>query len=133
MDIIENSRGKDEIRYSNERFEQLSAMRDFNYENIYKNPLIKTQKDKIRDMFYILYTKLLGHVQEGKEDSPVFLDHINLIDKDDPKRNYLHSTPPELIVVDYIAGMTDDYFISTFITPAIENMNITLRRQLRDA
>jgi len=114
MDIIEKSRNKDEICYSKKRFEQLKLLKDFNDKNIYRNPLIKIQKDKIKDMFLTLYKGLLRDVEDKREDSPIFLDHIHLIDKGDPKRSYFTNTRPEIIVVDYIAGMTDDYFINTF-------------------
>ena len=53
-------------------------------------------------------------MKDKNEASPIFLDHINFIDRKDPKRRYLNETPPEIIVVDYIAGMTDDYFINVF-------------------
>jgi dGTPase len=112
MDIIMNSRDKDEISYSEEAFEKLIKLLKFNYENIYNNPLIKAQKEKIKDIFCIVYDKLLSHIKNNEKDSPIFLDHVNLIDKNDGC--YLQSNPPEIIVIDYISGMTDDYFINIF-------------------
>lgn len=114
MDIIENSRDKCEICYSESCFEKLKKLQKFNYDNIYKNPLIKTQKEKIKDMMATLYKRLLDHVKNRKANSPIFLDHINYIDRRDPKRRYLKNTAPEIIVIDYIAGMTDDYFANLF-------------------
>ncbi len=114
MNIIEHSHNKDEISYNEEMFGKLNELLSFNYRNIYMNPLIKTQKEKIKDMFRLLYDKLMADVEKRKEDSPIFLDHINLIDKNDPDRRYFEKTSPEIIVVDYIAGMTDDYFINIF-------------------
>ena len=114
MDIIKNSRKKDEICYSQECFEKLKEMQAFNYENIYKNPLIKSQKDKIEGMFHSLYKRLLTHVKERMEESPIFLDHINLIDSGESSRPYLNNTRPDIIVIDYMAGMTDDYFLNVF-------------------
>ena len=114
MDIIENSRDKCEICYSEICVEKLKKLQKFNYDNIYKNPLIKTQKEKIKDMMATLYKRLLDHVKNRKANSPIFLDHINYIDRRDPKRRYLKNTTPEIIVIDYIAGMTDDYFANLF-------------------
>ena len=114
MDIIEHSRGRDEIAYSTRRFDQLRVLRDFNYRRIYNNPLIKTQKEKIRGMFDALYRRFLNDVKDELTDSPVFFDHVNLIDRDDPARTYLRKTLPEIIVIDYLAGMTDDYFVNIF-------------------
>jgi dGTPase len=114
MDIIEQSRGGDEISYSPKRFDQLKKLRDFNYRRIYNNPLIKIQKDKIRGMFDALYRRFLRDVKDERTDSPIFLDHINLIDRGDEERSYFRNTPCEIIVIDYMAGMTDDYFINIF-------------------
>lgn len=114
MNIIESSLGKDEICYSEDCFKSLKALQKFNYDSIYRNPLIKTQKEKIAEMISTLYRRLLDHVKNRNEHSPVFLDHINFIDRGDANRSYLRLTPPEIIVIDYIAGMTDDYFINVF-------------------
>mgnify|MGYP000455391996 CR=1 FL=1 len=114
MDLIEHSRGRDEIRYSAMRFDQLRILRDFNYKRIYNNPLIKTQKDKVRGMFDALYTRFLSDVKAGRIDAPIFTDHINRIDANDASQAYFGGTSPEIIVIDYIAGMTDDYFMNIF-------------------
>jgi len=114
MNIIENSRQKDEIAYSKDCFDSLCRLKDFNYDKIYRNDLIKKEKDKIKEMMAQLYQRLLGYVREGNRNSPIFLDHIDYIDKNDPDKSYLTKTEPEVIVVDYIAGMTDDYFIHVF-------------------
>jgi len=114
MDIIKQSREKESISYSDKCFEHLKSLRDFNYERIYRNPLIKTQKDKIRDMFHAFYQKLVDDVKNDTTDSPIFFDHIDIIHRGDLNKSYLQNTPPEIIVIDYLAGMTDDYFINTF-------------------
>ena len=114
MDIIENSRDKDEISYSTTCFENLKKLQEFNYDRIYKNPMIKTQKEKIISMLSTLYGRLLDHVKSRNSTSPIFLDHINIIDRHDQSKSYLNDTPPEIIVIDYISGMTDDYFMGLF-------------------
>jgi dGTPase len=114
MNIIENSRNKDEISYSFDCFNALKKLCEFNYQNIYKNPMIKTQKNKIAEMIENLYKRLLNQINTNDRSSPIFLDHINFIDQNDPQKSYFKSTPPEIIVIDYIAGMTDDYFINLF-------------------
>ncbi|MEN6319294.1 MAG: HD domain-containing protein [Syntrophaceae bacterium] len=114
MDIIINSGEKDEITYSPDCFNALKYLYDFNYKNIYLNPMIKKQKEKITDMMSKLYNRLIVHVKDEKKDSPIFLDHIDFIDRGDSQQSYLRNTPPEIVVVDYIAGMTDDYFVNIF-------------------
>lgn len=114
MNIIENSLNRDEIAYSKACYDKLHELQHFNYENIYKNPLIKTQKAKITEMISMLYIRLLGEVKSRNSNSPIFLDHINFIDRSDPNKTYQKNTPPEIIVIDYLAGMTDDYLINLF-------------------
>lgn len=114
MNIIKNSQNKDLIAYSDKAFDKLQRFWKFNYDYIYKNPLIKTERDKIKDMFTTFYYRLLDDVQKENRSSPIFKDHIDLIDKGDRKKSYFSNTPPEIVVVDYIAGMTDNYFINTY-------------------
>jgi len=52
---------------------------------------------------------------EGKKDSPIFTHHIAYVNR----AHYQHDVPytetePNQIVVDYIASMTDDYFIDLY-------------------
>ena len=68
-------------------------------------------------MMEMLYERLLGDLTKGNTSSPVFRQHIGYLDK--PYYNKHRRTPyPEteknLIVLDYIASMTDDYFVDLF-------------------
>jgi len=114
IDLINNSLDKDEISYSEEIFDHLTTIFEFNYEHIYLNDLVKAQKVKVKDMFVSIFHKLLKDVQQQKRDSPIFVDHIDLIDNGDQKQKYFKNNAPEMIVVDYISGMTDDYFMNVF-------------------
>ena len=55
---------------------------------------------------------LLDDLLKHRTDSPIFTHHIAYVNK----AHYLHDTPyentePNQLTVDYIASMTDDYFI----------------------
>ncbi|MHA1232965.1 MAG: deoxyguanosinetriphosphate triphosphohydrolase family protein [Candidatus Helarchaeota archaeon] len=111
LDLIKNSRDVDEIRYSKEVGKALEKLKDFNYNRIYENPDIRNEeeKNKIKNMFNRIYYYFLKKLEMGDENSEIYKDHINLIGK-----KYLDNTPSEEIVIDYIAGMTDTYFLDIF-------------------
>ncbi len=111
LDLIKNSRDVDEIRYSKEVGKALEKLKDFNYNRIYENPEIRNEeeKNKIKNMFNRIYYYFLKKLEMGDENSEIYKDHINLIGK-----KYLDNTPSEEIVIDYIAGMTDTYFLDIF-------------------
>jgi hypothetical protein len=66
----------------------------------------------IKQMFEEIYTKLLLDLTSGNTLSPIYNHHIEYINKPYYKRDMPYiETEKNQIVVDYIASMTDDYFI----------------------
>lgn len=114
VDIIENSYGKEYILLSEKAFNDLKTAKKENNEKIYKNPEInQLYDDIIKPMFEELYYKLLADLKCGDENSLIYRHHINSVLSDFMYRDnndYLNEEPNN-IVVDYIASMTDDYFI----------------------
>lgn len=118
VDIIENSYRKDYILLSEEAYRDLKNAKKENYEIIYKNDAINKQYDDIiRPMFIDMYERLLEDVEKGNTDSVIFKHHVNYISNSlkyyDEQADYL-SDEPNQIVVDFIASMTDDYFIALY-------------------
>lgn len=115
VDIIENSYGKDYILLSEEAFRDLSKAKEENNNVIYKDNKIDAQyNDIIKPMFEELYYKLLSDMKKKDENSIIYKHHINPIGSSLKKYqdiDYLEEENNQ-IVVDYIASMTDDYFIS---------------------
>ena len=107
-DLIENSRGRDAIAFSAEVSGLLLRLRRFNMERIYSNPLIKTQSRKIEGLFETLFRRFLQDLKDGRKESPIFTGFLHGMD-----RSYREETPPAAVVRDFIAGMTDAYFIRT--------------------
>ncbi len=114
VDIIENSYGKDYILLSDEAFNDLKLAKKENNDIIYKNPEINTlYDDTIKPMFEELYYRLLSDLKKGDENSLIYRHHISSVLSDFKYRDnkdYLDEEPND-IVTDYIASMTDDYFI----------------------
>lgn len=106
--IIKHSYDQDYIAFSEEAFMALKTLRKFNFENIYIHPKLKGESKKIHRSYRILFEWLLENLQQESENS--YLWHHFL-----KKRNekYLQETSQVQMVIDYIAGMTDNFFIRT--------------------
>ena len=116
VNIVENSYGKPYIRLDAMHFEALKQAKSENYALIYKNKTVQAQIDSsIRPMMTALYDKLLADLAERNADSPIFTHHIDYVNKAHYARSFPYeASEPNQIVVDYIAGMTDDYFVDLY-------------------
>ena len=116
--IIENSYGKPYIKLDSRHFEALRQSRLDNYRMIYLNKSVNAQLSAtVKPMMGEIYEKLLDDLSSGRGDSPIFRHHIDYVNKN--SAHYNRSIPyeasePNQIVVDYIASMTDDYFIDLY-------------------
>jgi dGTPase len=107
-DLIRNSLDRDVVTLSEPVSEAFRKLKDFNYKRIYLNPRIK-QAEKIQGIFRFMFESFLRHVEEERRDSRIF--EVFLADMND---DYLRNTRPAEKVRDFIAGMTDNYFIDCF-------------------
>ncbi len=111
QDIINNSIGKDYISMSKDIYNAVKDLKHFNQEHIYDKANTDKDRKKIEEMFNKLFDYLFK-VLENKINDPdnniykIYLDNMN----DEYKKN----TSNARIVIDYISGMTDEYFISEF-------------------
>lgn len=113
VNIVENSFGKDYIKLDDEYFEALKTAKSDNMKKIYMSESVNEQYDKcLRPMFAMLYEKLLSDLDTP--DSIIRRHHIDYINK---RRgyygagDYMAENTKDDMVVDFIASMTDDYFI----------------------
>ena len=119
VDIINNSYGKNYILLSPEYYQDLKTAKKENYQKIYKSPVLADEMDGlIRPMFSQLYYRLLDDVIKQDESSVIWKHHINFIKAntrwyDEDTEPYCRSNPHR-IVSDFIASMTDDYFIDLY-------------------
>mgnify|MGYP001064061679 CR=1 FL=1 len=105
-DLVFESAGLSYLRFSGEVGEALKKLKLFNQERIYSNPRVKEQTGKIELMFRLLFERYLHDLERGDEDSEVFSGFLSGM-----SGQYKQNTPPAGIVRDFIAGMTDEYFI----------------------
>ncbi|MBR4034198.1 MAG: HD domain-containing protein, partial [Clostridia bacterium] len=113
VNIIENSYGKPYIKLDPKHFKALKASKRDNYNLIYESAATRAKLDiTAKPMMKDIYDRLLGDILVGDRTSPIFTHHIDYINKSYYKRSVPYEqSEPNQIVVDYIAGMTDNYFI----------------------
>ena len=94
------------IGFSPEVSDSLKELKEFNYQNIYMNPLIKKDFPKIQNCYRVLFETYSDDVKKQKRNSAIFKEKLSTMAPD-----YLESQPVAVKVRDFIAGMTDDYFL----------------------
>ena len=116
VNIIENSYGKPYIKMDEAHFEALRASKKDNYQMIYEADTSRQKlTDCVRPMMEQIYGQLLDDFKSGNKNSPIFTHHINYVNQMLPNRpTPYEDTEANQIVVDYIASMTDDYFIDLY-------------------
>ena len=105
-DVIRNSFQTPHIAFSDEVSDALRVLKNFNLEFIYLNPKIKKHNDTIGQLFGELFRKFLNDIRTPDRTSAIFVDFLN--DKAD---EYIQEHTQEELVRDFIAGMTDSYFL----------------------
>lgn len=105
-DIINTSFQNTYIAFSQKISEALKRLKDFNLERIYMNPKIKKKTDTIKTLFGILFEKYLDDIENENRSSMIFKGFL-----EDMSEDYIQNHRKEEIVRDFIAGMTDQYFL----------------------
>ena len=113
VNVIENSYGKPYIKLDSKHFKALQTSKRENYKIIYNNAALMANLDAtVRPMMSDIYGELLDDLKNNRKSSPVFTHHIDYINSSHYKRSVLYEAcDPNQIVIDYIASMTDNYFI----------------------
>lgn len=99
-DVITNSMDQPEIRMSKRIENATKGLREFLFENVYKNPLAKGEEEKAINMIKNLYQYYVNHIDALPVEFYEMLKNKGASD--------------ERIVCDYIAGMTDTYAVKKF-------------------
>jgi len=105
-DIINNSFQNGFIAFSREVSDALKRLKGFNLEHIYMNPKIKKHSGTIKKLFKMLFETYLEDIETENRSSVIFTGFLENMSED-----YLNNYQKEEIVRDFIAGMTDQYFL----------------------
>ena len=99
LDVIRNSENSDRAKMSDEVKSALFSLREYMFKTLYCNPTVKAEEVKAERIIETLFRYLSDRPEEMSQE---FLQMI-----DDGEK-------PEIVVCDYIAGMTDNFAIEKF-------------------
>jgi len=105
-DVITNSFEKNYTAFSHDVSMALQALKAFNLKHIYLNPKIKDHLGIIRQLFEMLFDRYLNDLKNENLSSVIFTQFL-----EDISEVYLRNHNHVEIVRDFIAGMTDHYFL----------------------
>ena len=105
-DLINTSIDQDFIGFSPGVADALKKLKQFNYQFIYKNPLIKKHLTNVEDIFKCLFYRYMNDLAKENRSSVIYAQFLNGMD-DTYHSNHSHAE----ITRDFIAGMTDSFFI----------------------
>lgn len=110
-DIIVNSYGKGYISFSKEMYNAILNLKKWNYKNIYKSEEACKNQDIIEQYFYKLFDKYREYLNDNNtannESKNKLYEFINSRSKE-----YIESTSKDRMIIDYISGQTDSYFLN---------------------
>jgi len=110
-DVIRTSYGKGYVAFSPEVSAALKRLKEFNMERIYLNPEIKKHMGTIEGLFNMLFERYLKDIEKKNYQSVIFTSFLK-----DMAAEYTEASNHAEIVRDFIAGMTDQYFLRQFPT-----------------
>ena len=89
---------------SKEIYEAIEALKQFNYKNIYAKANTKEQIELYEKQFNFLFNTYLEQLNKNDKNEKIYKAFLDEMDD-----SYKCNNTNERIVIDYIAGMTDDY------------------------
>ena len=108
-DIIKTSYEKDYIAFGPEYSAALKLLKDFSLERIYFNKEAKKHYAAIKALYRSLFERLLGDIEKNNHSSPIYTEFLDGLSPE-----YIDSHANAEITRDFIAGMTDQYFLRQF-------------------
>jgi len=116
-DLIDNSKDKDYLQFSDRVYNALVRMKNLNYSKIYKSIVLTGQEERI----FLILNELFGYFLKLLNDEELFKAKANnhnyycgvFADFLDDM-NYPEETNKGQIVSDFIAGMTDNFAMDCF-------------------
>ena len=95
------------ISLSEEVLQAMLDLKQFNYDYIYQYSMTDDLKEYYRDGMHMLFDKYLYDLESDNKKSSIYSIFLN-----EQKSGYIENNSIKRIVIDYIAGMTDDFFIN---------------------
>ena len=108
MDVIKESFGKNSLSISKPVFGAMKSLKKFNMEHIYLKANPKENWERYETMFRTVFQHCIKDITLNRQDSAIFQDFLNY-----KNETYLSCSKARK-VLDYIAGMTDDYLLKLY-------------------
>lgn len=105
MDIIKESMDKPYIKMSDSVYKALITLKKFNYDHIYKYSLTKEERAYYREEINKMFKRFLNDLETENKQSIIYTIFLN-----NQCEEYCRNNSNKRIVLDFIAGMTDDFF-----------------------
>ena len=105
-DLITHSYDKPYLEFSSEKHKALKKLLEFNYKFIYSNPKKEDREEKYRGLFVNLYQSLKNDLENKRGRIYNYYLEMN--------KSYTKSNSSDKIIVDFVAGMTDKFFINQY-------------------
>lgn len=106
-DLVANSLDKPYVCFSERTAGALKRLKEFNREYIYSGELAWKQTSKIELMFELLFEKYMNDLTTKDEGSEIYGEYLRGMSDE-----YGKNTPDAEIVRDFMAGMTDEFFLA---------------------
>lgn len=106
-DLVSKSLNKPYICFSPEVSSALNELKEFNRSEIYRSEISWKQTSKIELMFKLLFENYFNALEKEQEESVIYREFLK-----DMSSEYRDNTSNAQVVRDFIAGMTDEYFLT---------------------
>lgn len=116
LDIVNNSVDKNYIKMSDKIFNALNELIDFNYKNIYLKANSEEEISNYELMFNKLFDLYFEHLEHNDIEEDIYTVFLNEMNDE-----YNISNSNARKVIDYISGMTDDFFMAQYNKYFIKN------------
>ena len=110
LDVIENSFKKGYISMSSTVYEALEDLKKFNYTNIYEKAINDRTYKLLETKFKFLYSTYLKALENNEYYNDIFGIYLKNMSEE-----YILNNKKERIVIDFISGMTDNFFEKQYI------------------
>ena len=109
LNIVDNSKNKPYIKIGDKVYNAIEKLKEFNYKNIYYKANTTVATEYYNNAFLALVNKYLEDLKNKNQNSSIYKLFLNNMNKE-----YINDTSNERIVIDFIAGMTDDFFVAQY-------------------
>lgn len=99
-DIIINSYEQDNIIMSTDIEAAMVGLRKYMFDHVYTNPKAKGEESKAQNLLRVLFDYYMRHPEKMSHEFRMLINEFN--------------QPKEMVVCDYIAGMTDQYAVHCY-------------------